>query len=84
MAIEKTVETLKVLDELDWLRHNHPEYDYAIRLAQAIVAKTAGCESRAEWSHLLYQDKSSKYYKYYENVDGVAMDLIIKNLRKKL
>ena len=84
MAIEKTVETLKVLDELDWFRHKHPKYDYEIRLAQAIVAKVAGCESRAEWSDLLYQDKSSKYYKYCENVDGMAMDLIIKNLHKKL
>ena len=64
MALSKTVNTLKVLDELDEFRRNNRKYDYEIRLAQAIIAGIAGEKSREKWTALLLEDKSSKYYKY--------------------
>ena len=67
MAINKA-EILKILDDLDEMRRNSDVYsDYDFRVIEADIAKLIGVKDRNDWTDELMNDKTSKYYHYYNS-----------------
>lgn len=65
-------EALQILDDMDEARRMH-EYDVAasdwsFRVAEAIIAKAAGFNSRNEWTEALSANQSTKYSQAYISV----------------
>lgn len=59
---------MQILDDMDSYRRMHSRRvnaDYALRVAEAIVARVAGFEGRNEWCDLLKSDPDTKYARDY-------------------
>lgn len=61
-------QVMEILDEMDYYRRHNINFnnpDYAMRVAEAILAKAAGFKDRNEWCELLKADSETKYAKDY-------------------
>lgn len=71
------IDMLDLLDQLDEFRRNHQDQrkdpsDWCMRVMEAIVARAAGYESRADWTDALRSNESSAYSRDLKDTSRIS------------
>lgn len=67
------INVLQVLDQMDKFRRTHQDArqntpDYCMRMMEAMLAKSAGYQSRNDWTDALKADSTTTYSKEYNDL----------------